>query len=106
MTTELTPDSSGQVPDIAEATNQLVLAIADGSGSPALREAMLAMNRQMAAIRPYEAALIPDREAEYTALSECWAARDWPRLKGLIAAYFARREALAPQLARLINHPN
>jgi len=110
MTRDPDPHSNsgptGQAFDIAEATDRLFQAIANGSGNAGLREAVLAMNRQMASIRPYEAALIPDREAEYAALSESWAARDWPHLKRLIAAYFERREALAPQLAHLINRPN
>ena len=92
--------------DIAVATEQLFQAIADGAGSAALRESVLLMNKQMAAFRPYEDALIPDREAEYAALSESWAARDWPKLKVLIAAYFQRRESLVPQLAQLIDRPN
>ncbi len=110
MTRDPTPgsttDAAGTKVDIGEATNRLFQAIADGLGNAELRTSMLMMNREMAPFRPYEAVLIPDREAEYAALSESWAARDWPRLKLLIAAYFARREALAPQLAELINRPN
>jgi len=92
--------------DIAEATSQLFQAIADGVGNAALRTDMIAMNQALAAYRPYEGALIPDREAEYAALSQSWAARDWPRLTVLIEAYFERRQALAPQLSQLINRPN
>ncbi len=92
--------------EITSATNRLFQAIADGMSNPALRSDILAMNEELAPLRPYEAALISDRQAEYDALSESWAARDWPRLRVLIAAYFERRQALAPQLAQLINCPN
>lgn len=109
MTHDAQPDPNDRPSpdgDIAEATNQLFQDIAAGVGNPALREDVLAMNEELATFRPYEATLIPDRAEEYAALSESWAARDWPRLKVLIAAYFARRQALAPQLSQLINRPN
>ncbi len=106
MTADPTASGTGQELDVSEATSRLFQAIADGVGNAALRTDMLAMNAEMATIRPYEAAFIPDREAEYAALSEAWAARDWTRLKVLIAAYFERRQALAPQLSRLLDRPN
>lgn len=105
MTRNTPSDPTAQV-DIAEATNQLFQAIANSVGNAALRTDMLAMNEELATFRPYEAALISDREAEYAALSGAWVTRDWPRLKVLIAAYFERRQALAPQLAQLVNRPN
>ncbi len=98
--------SSGGDRDITAATERLFQDIAEASNSDAVRTSMLAMNSQMYAFRPYEAALIPDLHSEYEALSACWAKRDMVELQRLILAYFKRRQDLAPQLAALINRPN
>ena len=99
-------DLGGGELDIAAATERLFQDIASASDNETLRTSMLTMNQQMHAIRPYEAALIPDRHSEYEALSACWAERDMAQLQRLIVAYFKRRQDLTPQLAALINRPN
>ncbi len=93
-------------PDIAAATEQLFDDIAQAAGSEALRSSMLELNAKMRAIRPYEAEFFFDRDQELAELSSCWTARDLPRLQTLLSAYFARRQAIVPELAQRMNPPS
>ena len=92
--------------DIVEATEKLFVEIAQAAGSEALRQAILSINEQMQLIRPYEAAFISNRQAEFDTLSTSWAARDIPEVKRLITAYFERRQNITPDLVNMITHPN
>lgn len=92
--------------DVTVATERLFIEISRTFADETLREMMPVVNAQLFSTRRYECALIPDLEAEYQALSEAWRARDIPRLKVLLAAYFLRREALEPEFNRLKNSLN
>ncbi|HTM81570.1 hypothetical protein [Asticcacaulis sp.] len=100
------PPSALAADDIVEATERLFLEIAEAAGNEAVRQAILTINEQMHSIRPYEAAFISDRQAEFEALSSSWASRDMPELRRLIMVYFERRQDITPQLVSLINNPN
>jgi len=88
--------------DVTEATERLFLEIADAYNDTARNE-LLAINVKLQVIRPYEQALLPDREIEYQALAECWRRRDLKTLHSLITTYFERRQALLPKFVALIN---
>jgi len=90
--------------DIVSATEGLFLEIASNADAR-LKEAVTVMNGRRRLVRLYEAALIPDREEELAALKACWNARDIPRLRDLIFAYYKRRHDLAPQIVALMNAP-
>lgn len=92
--------------DIAAATAELFLEIANNSGDPVVAASMIALNTHMTPIRAYEAAFISDLDAEYTALSACWKQRDLVGLKRLIGAYFLRRQTIVPKIVALINAPH
>ena len=92
--------------DIGLATARLFFEMSTAIPDAKLRQAVATMNDRMTLKRQYESVLIPDLEAEYQALSECWHRRDMPKLKTLLLAYFKRRRDLAPQIAQLINRPN
>lgn len=92
--------------DITAATEALFLDMVNQTENADLKANMAVMNTIMRQVRPYEAALIPDRAAELDVLSRCWAKRDIPRLERLLVAYFERRKALVPKLVKMINHPN
>lgn len=89
--------------DVTHATERLFRAIADAVDDDDVRDRLAAMNARLHALRPYEAELLSDREAELAALSDAWAQRDLARLQHLLMAYFARRRALAADLAERIN---
>ena len=92
--------------DVTAATERLFLEISATFEDDSLRGLIPVINEQMFATRRYESALIPDLAAEYQVLSNCWQKRDMPRLKRLLAAYFRRREALGPQIQKLMKRPN
>jgi hypothetical protein len=87
-------------------TERLFEEIANSNKDPFARASMVLLNDQMRAIRPYEAAFIPDRDVELAALAESWEQRDMSKLRILLSAYFERRQALVPKLVHLINRPN
>lgn len=92
--------------DVAAATAQLFADIAISSAIPELAGAMLALNKQLAPIRAYETAFIPDLEAEYAQLSACWKRRDFVQLQMLIGTYFGCRRAIVPKIVALLSAPN
>jgi hypothetical protein len=92
--------------EITAATEAFFDAVVSGLPDPAVKENMVMMNVVMRQIRPYEAALIPDRAAELDALQAAWDRRDQPALERLLKAYFARRQALVPQIMHLMQTPN
>jgi len=89
--------------DVAAATDMLFAEIANAAGDALFADQVRALNTQMSRLRPYEAALIPDRDQEFAALSACWSKRDLPRLRQLVQVYFQRRQAIVPELVKLIN---
>lgn len=89
--------------EIAQATERLFAEIATTSGNPALQAGLASVNAQLQSIRPFEAALFPDRQAELDALTKAWREGDMARLQILLRHYFARRRDAAPQLAHLIS---
>lgn len=89
---------------VVMATEALFLDIAS-KGDASLKDAVILINVRRRLLRAHEAALISDREAELAALRSAWEARDIPSLKTLIVEYYRRRQALAPQLAALLNAP-
>jgi DNA-binding GntR family transcriptional regulator len=107
--TDVPPLSSrGSLQEEAEvtvATERLFSEVVNGMENPWLSGQMARMNEIMRQVRPYEAALIPDRAQELEALAKAWAARDIERLQTLLQAYFERRKALVPELVKLINRP-
>jgi len=88
--------------EIISATESLFLDMANASEGP-LRDAVEQINDRRRLLRAYEAALIPDRAEELRGLKESWDARDIPRLKALLLAYYKRRQDLAPQIVALMN---
>ena len=92
--------------EITSATERLFIEIADAFDDEGFQRSVRATNADMYKVRRYESALIPDLDSEFQALSECWKARDLPRLRMLLAAYFERREQLSPAIQKLINRPN
>jgi hypothetical protein len=92
--------------DITAATEAFFAEMVSGLRDPAAQENMKMMNVTMRQIRPYEAALIPDRASELDALQAAWDQRDTATLKALLKAYFLRRQALVPQIMHLIKTPN
>jgi len=98
--------ASKDADDITAATERLFVEIADGFDDTAFQQSVRAANADMYATRRYESAFIPDLGSEYAALSDCWKARDIPRLKALLAAYFERRKRLGPEIQKLIDRPN
>ena len=104
MTTAPVP---GDTPsDIVTLTERLFQQVAEQSGNPLLRETVRRLNHELVAMRPFEAELIPDLEAEYTALSAAWIQRDYPQLRRLIKTYFERRRPLLTQNVKLTQKPN
>ena len=95
--------ASSDPSDIAAATERLFDDIAESSGDDGLRSSMRDLNAQMRAIRPFEGEFFFDRDQELAELSLCWTRRDLPQLRRLLAAYFARRRALVPQLVQRLN---
>lgn len=102
--TERAPDAADF--DVSIATEQLFDEIAIRSGNPLLASSLNLMRDEARRYRQYEDALLPDREAEYQRLLDCWRRQDKAALQKEIAAYFGRREAIADQIARLIDRPN
>ncbi|WP_298325471.1 hypothetical protein [Asticcacaulis sp.] len=103
----LSPHGSlGEEAEVTVATERLFCEVVNGLQNPLLSRQMARMNEIMRQVRPYEAALIPDRAQELDALARAWADRDMARLETLLQAYFDRRKALVPQLVNLINHPH
>ena len=92
--------------DVAAATERLFQEIADSTGSDLIKQSMAMINQRLHTIRPYEAALFSDREAEFEALLDAWRRRDKAGLQQLLIAYFNRREEAAGKLVNLINRPN
>ena len=103
MVSRPTEFTSADRVDIAAATDRLFLEMAATATDPAVRAGMLAMNAQMRQVRLAEDAVIPDRAAEFQALSDAWNRRDVPLLQTLITAYFDRREGLLSQLSASVN---
>lgn len=99
------PDPS-PIDDIPSATERLFVEIADAFDDVGFQQSIRASNADMYTTRRYESAVIPDLASEYAALSECWEARDIPRLKRLLAGYFERRKRLGPEIQKLIDRPN
>lgn len=110
--TQRTPPSDATSPansadfDVGAATERLFDEIAIRSGNPLLSTSLSLMREETRLYRQYEATLLPDREAEYQRLLDCWKRQDKPGLQKEIAAYFQRREEIADQVARLIDRPN
>lgn len=92
--------------DITAATEAFFTDMVSALPDPAVKENMARMNAAMRQIRPYEAALIPDRAEELDALQAAWERRDIVRLEGLLKAYFQRRQALVPQVMHLMKTAN
>jgi len=100
---DVQPEMDQAVSDIAVATELLFQEIVSGTALPDLKCSMADLNRQMQIIRPYEAAFIPNLEAEYEALAASWKRRDLRKLRDLLQAYAFRRQALVPQILELMN---
>ena len=92
--------------DLALATERLFQEIADMSGSPMLKQSMEIINNQLHRIRPYDATIAVDREAEYQALVSAWRRRDKNELQRLLVAYFKRRYDAAEQVEATITRPH
>lgn len=103
--TPTSPDERSEA-EITAATEAFFAEMVKGLPDPAVKENMAMMNVAMRQIRPYEAALIPDRARELDGLQAAWDRRDTATLEALLKAYFQRRQALVPQVMHLIRTPN
>ena len=103
MKRNLSPSPSLPAPefderDVGDKTEALFQDICNSSGNERLRQTIGLINAQLHPIRPYECRFIPDRSAEFEAMSAAWIARDMSRLRELTKAYFKRRRDLIPQI--------
>lgn len=96
---------AGDLPVVAR-TEALFIEVANFVGDELFKSTVERMSRELDSLRPYEALLIPDQEAEYAALSAAWQARDFSELNRLVMAYFKRRRDLLPQVFALQGRPN
>jgi hypothetical protein len=92
--------------DVGAATEALFDEILDRSNNPLLSISLNLMREESRLYRAYEEQFIPDREAEYARLLDCWRRRDKAALQRELTAYFQRRDDLAEKVAALIDRPN
>ena len=86
--------------DVGAAIDRLFQEIIGQSENSLLQTSLNLLREETLAIRAYEAEMLPDREAEYQRLLDCWRRRDKRGLQRELNAYYQRREDLAARVAR------
>ncbi|CAL4869362.1 hypothetical protein MMA231_03654 (plasmid) [Asticcacaulis sp. MM231] len=92
--------------DVGEAVDRLFQDIIDSADNPLLQTSISLLREETLAIRAYEAEMLPDREAEYQRMLDCWRRKDKRGLQRELAAYYERREGIAAQVANRLSPLN
>ncbi|WP_090643649.1 hypothetical protein [Asticcacaulis taihuensis] len=92
--------------DVGAATDALFAEILQKANNPLLTTSLALLREETLATRPYEADLLPDREAEYQRLLACWRQRDKRGLQRELTAYLQRRYDIAAQVAARMDRLN
>jgi hypothetical protein len=101
------PDAASTPPfDVGEAVDQLFQEIIAKADNPLLQTSISLLREETLAIRAYEAEMLPDREAEYQRMLDCWRRRDKRGLQRELTAYYERREDIAAQVANRLSPLN
>jgi hypothetical protein len=92
--------------DVGAAVDALFEEILKSADNPHLNTSVALLRAETLAIRAYEAEWLPDREAEYQRLLDCWRRNDKSGLRRELMAYYQRREDISDRVARGELRPN
>ncbi|MFT4077476.1 MAG: hypothetical protein QM647_18260 [Asticcacaulis sp.] len=92
--------------DVGAAIDELFEEILKSADNPHLNTSIAILREETLAIRAYEPDWLPDREAEYQRLLDCWRRRDKQGLRRELMAYYQRREDISDRVAQGIYKPS